>query len=788
MAFSINLSLDGHSGDEHLVIHRDAPYLEVSWSEKGRLMQRFWIAVFMVVAGLSGAAANAQYEGHSVIRVTISSMRDLRTMLAVSDDPWSHGVGIGDIDFRVSPEGLHKVNQSGLQYKMLITDVQALIDSEKQRLAQGGVADDDWYLDFKNYFQVYARMNSLAATRPDLVQLLQIGTSVENRPIRALRISTGGNHPAVLFNACQHAREWVSVMVPMYIADTLISQYGVDEEITSLLNQVDVYIVPIVNPDGYVYSWDVDRLWRKNRRPNPGGSFGVDNNRNWGFMWGGEGASSNPSEETYKGPFAFSEPETVALRDLLIQHPEIESFIDFHSYGQWVLIPWGWTVAPPEDLPTFKALGTGLESTLKSVNGFKYVAGSIYTLLYPASGGSLDWGYGDQSMWALSIELRDKGEFGFILPPDQIIPTCEENLAASLFLMHAVANAVLFDYPAGRPEFSQADDPATLAFNAFPIQDVDLLTGGTRVFGRIGNQGPFTELPVKTDREGILIAQLPQAPCGATVQYYVEAITTDGVIYHDPPTAPAQIFESKSVTTLTSFDDSFESNLGWTAAAPGDTATGGKWIRVDPNSTNAQPEDDHTPDGTLCFVTGQGPPGGGDGLADVDNGFTTLISPSFDGTLPGARLSYWRWYSNDQGSNPNLDVMPIEISSNGGLNWSPVELVQDNANDWVERSFLISDLATPTADMKVRFIAQDLTPPSLVEAGVDDFRVFVNLCEDGVTGDLSKDGLVDGCDLGLLLCDWDACGDGVTYASDLNGDGFINGADLGILLAAWTGK
>jgi hypothetical protein len=741
-----------------------------------------YTAILVLVLLTAATWAEERFDGDKVVRVRIETIRDLRTMLALSDDPWSHGVGIGDVDFRVSAAALAAMNGAGLRYEVLIDDVQALIDAEKARLNAGGVAGDDWFGDFKNWQQVNDRLVELAALRPDIATTFTVGTSIQNRAIRGLKLSTGPNRPAVLFDGCQHAREWIAVMVPMYLADRLTTGYGVDAQVTDLLNQVDVIIVPIVNPDGYVYSWDVDRLWRKNRRQNPGGSFGVDNNRNWGFMWGGEGASANPASETYRGTAPFSEPETAAMRDLFLANPQIVATIDFHSYGQWILYPWGWTVDLPPDAPVFQGISTNIRENLLSVHGTPYVDGPIYTLLYPASGGSVDWSYGDQAAWAWTIELRDKGEFGFILPPDQIIPTAEENWVAALGLIEQVANAILFTFPDGLPSQIEANESTTLVFDVAGVTDIDIFTPSIGAWWRQGTTGDFLPATVSATDDGSFAIEFPASPCGALIQFYLEAANTNGGWYRWPTTAPDDVFELQAVTSFILFDDAMESDLGWSLTTPGDTATSGKWVRVNPNGTTAQPEDDHTERGTICHVTGQGAVGGAEGAADVDGGTTTLTSPVFDGRGDNTVVRYWRWYSNDQGQNPNQDSMLVEISSDAGDHWSPLETVTDNTGAWVERSFTIADFAEPTAAMRIRFVARDLNPASLVEAGVDDFSVVDALCADGLLGDVNSDGSIDGADLGLLLAAWETS----DAASDFDGNGVVDGADLGILLCSWA--
>lgn len=171
-----------------------------------------------------------------------------------------------------------------------------------------------------------------------------------------------------------------------------------------------------------------------------------------------------------------------------------------------------------------------------------------------------------------------------------------------------------------------------------------------------------------------------------------------------------------------------ETNEGWIAGVAGDTATSGQWTRVDPNGTDAQPENDHTPNGTQCYVTGQGAVGGPIGAADVDGGRTTLVSPVINmASLVDPRVGYWRWYSNDKGSAPGADVFIVEISNNGGTSWVRLETVgptgPGTVGGWRYSSARVADFVTPTANVRLRFIADDAGTGSIIEAAVDDVSV-----------------------------------------------------------------
>jgi carboxypeptidase T len=194
-------------------------------------------------------------------------------------------------------------------------------------------------------------LRQLAETRPEIAELREIGRSVENRPIWALRIGERkGSLGRVLFMGCHHAREWIAVEVPFRLAQELVEQAD-DPKIAGWLSVGEIWVAPMVNPDGHEHCRTGERLWRKNRRRNPDGSIGVDPNRHYGYMWGTLNVPTSshvPSDETYVGPRAFSEPETRAVRDL-IACDRFSGVITYHSYSQLILYPWGYTDRPVPD-------------------------------------------------------------------------------------------------------------------------------------------------------------------------------------------------------------------------------------------------------------------------------------------------------------------------------------------------------------------------------------------------------------------------------------------------------
>jgi carboxypeptidase T len=287
-------------------------------------------------------------------------------------------------------------------------------------------------------------LRGLAASQPDIAELHEIGRSLEDRPIWALRLGERrGSARKVLFMGCHHAREWIAVEVPYLLADYLVKNAN-RTPVQDWLTQGEIWIAPMVNPDGHEYCRVQDRLWRKNRRPNSDGSFGVDPNRNYGYMWGTLNVSTSshvPSDETYVGPRAFSEPETRAVRDLIAREL-FRGIITYHSFSQLILYPWGYTdgpIADPDDHNRMVQLAGQMQHLIRDVHGTVYTPEQS-SQLYPTAGDTTDWAYGEYDIPSFTIELRPQtqAEGGFILPPEQIQPTWEENQPAALEFIRQV--------------------------------------------------------------------------------------------------------------------------------------------------------------------------------------------------------------------------------------------------------------------------------------------------------------------------------------------------------------
>ena len=759
-------------------------------------------------------ANHVSYAGHAVVRATVLDEAQLARLLSICPKVHSCHIGVGAVDVIADKKQQRLLREAGIRYDVRIQDLQPMIDAERARLEAaeaGGVAGGSFFDDFKPYADIMAQLDAIAAAHPQLAQVLSVGTSAEGRDIKAIRISgTPTVKPGVLITGCQHAREWISPMTAMFIVDALVNGYASDPEIQQLLLTIEFYIIPIVNPDGYVYSWGPDRFWRKNRNLNFDGTVGVDLNRNWAIGFAGEGTSPDPGSDVYPGVKAFSEPETLALYSFVIARPTIRACLDLHSYSQIVLQPWSHTNDRPATYPCIDEIGDAMSTCIHDVHGEHYPHASGSGVIYLAGGTIHDWMFGDQGMLAYNIELRpDTSSPGFILPAEEIVPTGEEVVPAVMALADAALMPAYAAFPLGEPEFVQAGQINAVDLAVMPIAASAVNVGTEKLFARIGTSGPFTQSSLVWVNDLSYQVLLPAAPCGEVIQFYFEMQLNNQAVVTIPPTA-AEYFEAKARDIDTVHHDDMEVDTGWTVGAPGDDAATGIWTRGAPTQTwngwtvVAQPGmDNPAGSGTLCWYTGAegGPFAGGN---DVDGGTTTLTSPMLDASAAGdAYISYYRWYSNHTGSNPHSETMPIEISDDGGQTWTLLELVEENETKWTHRMFRIADFVAPTSTLRVRFVARDLTKNggAIVEAAIDDLRIIHIGCDaPPCLGDIATsatfqppgDGQVNAADLAYLLGAWGvnagSPADLVTTATFAPPpDGIVDAADLAVLLGAWGG-
>ncbi|KAM4697827.1 carboxypeptidase O-like [Rhinophrynus dorsalis] len=331
-----------------------------------------------------------------------------------------------------------KLLQQTMPFEILIDDVQKLIDSStvsESKMRKISLTDYD-YTRYHPMDEIYDWMEQIKEKHSDLVSKYYLGSTYEMRPIYYFKIGWPSDKTKkIIFMDCGiHAREWIAVAFCQWFVKELLSRHSNDPLLTNVLKQVDFYVVPVLNIDGYIYSWTTERLWRKNRTPyNDGACYGVDLNRNFNASWCTVGASSDCSSITFCGSSPESELETQAVANLVKEtKSNILYYLTIHSYGQIILLPYGYTQNPSINHKEMTDVAEKAAAKIKEKHNNEYRVGSSSVILYENSGSSCDWAADIGIKFSYTFELRDNGTYGFQLPPEQILPTCEETMTAMM--------------------------------------------------------------------------------------------------------------------------------------------------------------------------------------------------------------------------------------------------------------------------------------------------------------------------------------------------------------------
>ncbi|XP_061910696.1 carboxypeptidase O-like, partial [Entelurus aequoreus] len=285
-------------------------------------------------------------------------------------------------------------------------------------------------------------MVQIEKDHPDIVTRMEYGKTYEFRTITLLKIgvNTGEKKKAIWMDCGIHAREWIAPAFCQYFVRQILQTYKTDPRIGVMLKNIDFYITPVLNMDGYIFSWrdNSTRLWRKSRSPGPAGCncSGTDLNRNFNANWGTIGVSYDCCQQTFCGRAPESEPETQAVTYFVGSRKEdFLCFLTIHSYGQLLLVPYGHPNFTASNYKELMEVGLGAAEAIKKIHGKIYRVGTSPDILYPNSGSSRDWAALQGIPFSYTVELRDEGVHGFELPEDQIQPTCEEAYSGVLHVI-----------------------------------------------------------------------------------------------------------------------------------------------------------------------------------------------------------------------------------------------------------------------------------------------------------------------------------------------------------------
>lgn len=326
------------------------------------------------------------------------------------------------------------LQKHSIAYVILLDNTKELIEMQTRNVSTDPRSSSSYYQRYHSLEEIYYWINWTAQNNPSTVKVILIGSSYEKRPLYALKLTLNNrpNKTALWIDCGIHAREWIAPAFCLWFVQHSLSFYGRNKDITNILDNMDVYVLPVMNPDGYKYTWTTDRMWRKNRSISKGSScIGVDLNRNFDANWCTMGASHEPCSEIYCGAFPESEPESQAVADFLRSHKDsVQLYLTIHSYSQMLLFPYSCTLDEVENHQDLLEMAQEAAQNIKRHYGNNYKYGAGAKTIYLAPGGSDDWVYNLGIKYSFTFELQDRGEYGFLLPPSHISKACKEAVTA----------------------------------------------------------------------------------------------------------------------------------------------------------------------------------------------------------------------------------------------------------------------------------------------------------------------------------------------------------------------
>lgn len=408
-------------------------------------MKLLW--ALCVLLGLTLAEEWVTYEGYRVVELQPQTKQAVEFLRNVQDSPdllfEGHiTLGLRPLQIAIAPSMWDEMNLwfrlLNIDYTLIHHNLGEFVENEHQRLTRHGRAYD--LNDFNTLDDIMGRLDYIEAQCASglTCELSDAGTSYDGRPIPVMRLSSGSGRQAVYVDGTTHAREWLATTTAMRILEFMATSYGSDSEVTSLIDSFDWYFIPMVNPDGYLFTWTNNRYWRKNRAPVGSGCTGVDLNRNFDYnLWGNEGVSHNPCSDLYCGPSGGSEPETQAVQNEVTRIHNAQTMValvTFHSYGRMWMHPWGHTVnhagfqcVRADDHDDMFAVAQSAAQAVMAVGGQTWTYGTSCEVIYATTGATDDWAKAVPGVkYPFNPELRGSD---FVISPTQIQIAFEESFA-----------------------------------------------------------------------------------------------------------------------------------------------------------------------------------------------------------------------------------------------------------------------------------------------------------------------------------------------------------------------
>lgn len=426
-----------------------------------RVLVYAMVLAFVVAAG----ADPARYDHFRLYRVFIRTQAqvDMLQQLEKQSDSYSF-MGHArqpnqNLTIMVAPHKIAEITELldryDLQGTVLLYNMQELIDREQPTIKPKTTRPEDFSWHFYHHLDTINAWLRLQVSRHPYLELVELSASYENQSLYGVKLIKNSANSAIFVECGIHAREWISPASCTFVLNELLNSNQAD--IRQLVDNFNWIIFPVVNPDGYRYTFEGDRLWRKNTKPY-GICRGVDLNRNFASDWNGPGASDDPCRYDFAGGSEASEPETQTLARYLMENVpklRIKTYFSIHSFSQLVMFPYGYKTDRVPNYDDLVVIGRKGVEAIERTHGMKYVSGAMIETIYPSSGDSVDWVYSALGVpVAYTFELRGPPDSTnmFVLPAEEIIPTAEELLAALVAMLGEATQLGYYEGDADKQE------------------------------------------------------------------------------------------------------------------------------------------------------------------------------------------------------------------------------------------------------------------------------------------------------------------------------------------------
>lgn len=692
-------------------------------------MKRILILFAAVMLTFSALASGTTY---SRVKIHLTGHNGLALLQSGIEIQWLDKSGEWAVA-ELSQEELSKVSQLGFSFEVMIPDVEAYyadryLHPENYEspepdapLAETWPVPANFQLGtcggFSTIDQMIEQLDLMHELYPNLITVKHPAsdtiTSINGQEIYYVKISdnpeTSESEPQILYTGMHHAREPIGMQHLLYYMWYLLENYESNSLIKALVDTTEMYFIPVINVDGYSFNIANSPygggMWRKNRRLNQNGSYGIDINRNYGYMWGydNSGSSPNPDDETFRGTAPFSEPETRIMKHFCEDH-DFRIALNYHSYSNLFLYAWGYTEEPcPDDL-----LFYSLSKLLTAENGYTFGPGS--TTIYPTNGGSDDWMYGEQTtkgkMLSWTPEVGGDAD-GFWPMQARIVPLCQANMLQSLLSAQLVGkyalvkdlSPIVVSNPEGYFKFN---------ITRYGLQDGPYTVTITPLNGSIASVGEpiqFAAMQVlQSVNDSIAYTLDPLIMSGDTLKY---ALTVDNGYYQLTDTL-VKYFGM----TVTIVNDSLNTTEGWT----------GTWALTSLKYYSPAKSMTDSPSGNYAN--------------NANKSTTTTTAVSLKNAM-FAMLEFEAQWSLEAG----YDYVQVKISTNEGLTWTPLAgqythagnsnqaagqpLYDGLQSNWVKETILLNDYLGK--DVLFRFTLRSDAGEVADGFYFDDFKVSILL-------------------------------------------------------------